>query len=310
MVEPSIGADDRPTLLVVGAASRDIHTPDPRGWRLGGTISYSSIAAARLGVRVRALIGVDEAAATAAELDVLRDAGVEVHLVGLSTGPIFDNRQTPTGRVQHAHSASDRVRVGGLPLGWSTPDYALLGPVAGELSDEWAGVFPETTFVALAAQGLVRALTPGKLVKRLPLRRTALVTRADAMLVSAEDIAAGAPPVRELLRPGQELLVTNGAQGALQLRRDGSRLRGRYMPPLPRREAIDPTGAGDVFLAAWLATRMLTGGGRDDDDRGWRALAVASAMASLSVERQTLEETPTLADLCAVLIKLRGRHLD
>lgn len=303
MVGPSIGVDDRPTLLVVGAASRDIHAPDPRGWRLGGTVSYGSLAAARLGVRVRALIGVDEAASTAAELDVLREAGVDIQLVPLSKAPIFDNQETADGRVQIAHSASDLIPVGALPDAWRTPTSALLAPVAGELSDEWAGAFPQPTFVALAAQGLVRALALGKPVETLPIRQNALLSRADAIAISAEDIASGAPPIRELLHSGQELLVTDGAKGALHIQFDGTELRGRYMPPLPVREAIDTTGAGDTFLAAWLATRMLIG------DHDWRALAVAAAMASLSVERLTINEAPTRADLCEVLVRLRDRHL-
>ncbi len=258
--------------------------------------------AARLGVRVRALIGVDDVAATAAELDVLRAAGVDAQLVRLPKAPIFDNQQTPAGRVQLAHSTSDLIPAGALPPAWRTPNAALLGPVAGELSDDWADVFPRATFVALAAQGLVRALAPGRPVERLRLRQSALVTRADAILISGEDIAPGTPPIRELLRTGQELLVTQGAAGALHLRRDETGLRGRHLPPLPRREAIDTTGAGDIFLGAWIAARMLI------DDHDWRAMAVAAAMASLSVERQTLEETPTLADLCEVLVRLRDRR--
>lgn len=303
MVGPSIGGADRPTLLVVGAASRDIHADDPRGWRLGGTVSYSSLVAARLGVRVRALVGVDEAAATASEFDLLRDAGVEVELVRLPNGPVFENQETPSGRVQLIHSASDPIPISALPAAWRTPTAVLLGPVAGELPDEWAAACPEQTYVAIAAQGLVRALTVGKPVDILAISQNALLTRADAIAISAEDIAGGAPPIRELLHPGQELLVTHGAMGALHIQFHGTRLRARYMPPLPPRQAVDTTGAGDTFLAAWLAARMLTGA------HEWRPLVVAAAMASLSVERQTIHDTPTLADLCEVLVRLRDRRL-
>jgi sugar/nucleoside kinase (ribokinase family) len=289
--------------VIVGAASRDIHADDPRGWRLGGTVSYSSIAAARLGVHVRALIGVDEAAASATELGVLRDAGVEVHLVGLNQGPVLDNRQTSSGRIQYAYSISDRIPIDALPPAWRTPNAALLGLVADELSDEWAAAFPEETYVALAVQGLVRELSVRMPVENRPLQGNALLHYADAIALSAEDIAAGAPPIRELLRRGQEMLLTHGAQGALHLRHDATGVQGRYMPPLPHRHGIDTTGAGDIFVAAWLATRMLIG------DHPWRPLAVASAMASLSVERQSLEETPTLAELCKVLVRLRDQHL-
>ena len=292
-------AEDTPALVVVGAATRDLDASDPRGWRLGGTVTYSSMAAARLGARVVALVGVDAEAATAAEIDILRAAGVEVELVRLARGPVFDNQQTPSGRVQVAQSVSDAIPVEALPPAWRRPAAVLLGPVAGELSDGWADAFPASAFVALAVQGLVRSLSPGKPVLSLPLRRGALIERANAMLISAEDVGAGAPPLSELLHPGQQLVVTHGDRGALHIRSQQTGLRARYMPPLPRRTATDTTGAGDTFLAAWLAARLLSGA----DD--WRALAVAAAMASLSVERTKLEDTPTVAEVCRALVTLR-----
>ena len=174
---------DRPTLLVVGAASRDLDAADPRGWRLGGTVSYASIAAAHLGLRVRALIGVDDEASRAHELDVIRSAGVEVELLRLEHGPVFDNRQTAQGRIQQAIQPSDRIPADALPQDWRHADGALLGPVADELGDDWSShaVIPTPTVVALSWQGLLRKLAPGKPVGHLPLRRTTLVARADML---------------------------------------------------------------------------------------------------------------------------------
>ena len=103
------------SLVVVGAATRDIDAADPRGWRLGGGVTYAAMTAARLGLKVSALIGVDSQAATAAELDVLREAGAQVVLVPLASGPVFDNRQTPAGRVQYAVAASDMMPAAALP---------------------------------------------------------------------------------------------------------------------------------------------------------------------------------------------------
>src|SRR4051812_4691090 len=100
MSDSSIGTSESPTLVIVGAATRDVAADDPRGWKLGGGVTYSAIAAAALGVRVRALVGVDAEAATASELDTLRGAGVDIVLVPLASGPIFDNRRTPSGRQQ------------------------------------------------------------------------------------------------------------------------------------------------------------------------------------------------------------------
>ena len=50
-------SSDLPDIVVVGAASRDRVEDDPRGWRLGGAVSYAALAIARLGLRVGALVG-------------------------------------------------------------------------------------------------------------------------------------------------------------------------------------------------------------------------------------------------------------
>jgi sugar/nucleoside kinase (ribokinase family) len=262
-------------------------------------VSYSALAAARLGVRVRALMGVDQAAAKAAEIELLRDAGVEVVLHRLASGPVFDNRSTADGRRQLALSASDYVPADALPDGWQTPDAALLAPVAGELADDWSRAFAPATFVAVAAQGLLRRLEPGKDVRPVALESGPLLDRADALAMSPEDVVAGAPPIRDWLRPGQQLLLTHGRRGALTLSMTSAGLSGRHAPALPVREAIDATGAGDTFIAAWLAARLLVGD-------GWRPLAVASAMASLAVTRVGLEAVPTAHDVCRELVRLRG----
>src|SRR5687768_8052886 len=100
--------------------------------------------AARLGMGVKALIGVDADAATAAELDILRDAGADVVLVPLASGPVFDNRQTSHGRVQYAVSASDLMPAHALPADWRDAPSVLLTPVAAELGPDWASAFGES----------------------------------------------------------------------------------------------------------------------------------------------------------------------
>src|SRR5687767_7324595 len=101
-VRPSmtLASGARPSVLVVGAASRDITSGDPRGWRLGGAITYGALALARLGFRVRALVGADREAAEAHELDLLRGAGADVAIVRLRSGPVFENIEAPDGRRQ------------------------------------------------------------------------------------------------------------------------------------------------------------------------------------------------------------------
>src|SRR4051794_36337976 len=95
---PGPPAPAGPRIVVVGAAARDEAPNDPRGWRLGGGVSYSALTTARLGIPTAAIVGVDAQAARAGELDLLRLAGVDVRLVPLEHGPVFVNIERPQGR--------------------------------------------------------------------------------------------------------------------------------------------------------------------------------------------------------------------
>ena len=77
----------RRVVVVVGAACRDLVDDDPRGWRLGGGVTYAALTLARLGLPVGALIGADRLAAESRELHLLRDAGVDVVVAPLGVGP-------------------------------------------------------------------------------------------------------------------------------------------------------------------------------------------------------------------------------
>src|SRR5688572_32327134 len=119
-----------PQLVVVGAAARDVDALDPRGWRLGGGVSYSTLLAARLGVRVGSLIGLDEEAQGAHELDLMREAGAELEIVPLERGPLFENIEGPRGRRQICRGLSDLLPPAALPPRWRGARAFLLAPVA------------------------------------------------------------------------------------------------------------------------------------------------------------------------------------
>src|SRR6478672_7725494 len=154
-------------VLHVGSASRDLTADDPRGWRLGGGVTYAALTTARLGLRTAALVGVDEAGAGAEELDLLRDAGVQLRLEGLAEGPVFDNQETPAGRVQVCHAVGRPLAVpSSLPAGWSTARAWSLVPVAGEVGDVWTGAVPDEAYLVVGWQGLLRDLAPGRRVTR------------------------------------------------------------------------------------------------------------------------------------------------
>jgi sugar/nucleoside kinase (ribokinase family) len=283
-----------PTVVVVGGAARDITADDPRGWRLGGGVSYTALLTARLGIATGAIVGVDETTKDASELDLLRDAGVDVHLVHLRQGPVFENIERPEGRLQISGGRSDPVPPTSIPADWLEAPGWLLVPVAGELPDAWASAPPSDAIVAVGWQGLLRELPVDAPVILVRPRKTPIIERADIVGISRGDVDP-ATPIAELasdLRRGASLVLTQGDRGGVLIetgRAGTPRL--RHYPAVRSHRIVDPTGAGDVFLAALAAARIeprLVGGriaaGFD--------LLLAAAAASLVIEDVGLTGVP------------------
>lgn len=298
----------RPEVVHVGAACRDIAPDDPRGWRLGGGVTYAALTTARLGLRTAAVVGVDEAARSASELDLLREAGVDLMLVPLDLGPIFHNVETPAGRVQTCVQPSEPLPVPPLPESWVVAPAWSVAPVAGEVRDAWAAAIPEAAYVGVAWQGFLRHLEAGTHVTRRPPVPSPVLCRANLVGVSHHDVDPATPieALTPLLCPGALLLVTQGQEGGIlvTIGSDGhpsSEL--RYRATQSDGE-IDPTGAGDTFLAALVSTavrRSLAGRSNRRLD-----LPFAAAAGSLVVEGPGLLAVP---DRAAVLVRMARQRL-
>ena len=279
-----------PSVLVVGAASRDVTPDDPRGWRLGGAVTYGALTLGRLGFRVKALVGADTEAASARELDLLRAAGVVIALARLESGPVFDNV------LHHFLEPADRIPLAALPSHWTSGlDAVLIVPVADEVDEAWATL--ASPILGLGWQGLLRELVPGQEIARRPPAANRLVQAASLIGVSREDLPPRMAPadLMQLLGPGATLAVTDGARGGTLVRNaeEGGAPLARPYPAIPSDGTVDPTGAGDVFLAAMLGTMVKPAllDGLDDPT------TLAAAAASLTIEAPGLFGVPDLADV-------------
>lgn len=295
----------RPSIEVVhvGSASRDVAPEDPRGWRLGGGVTYAALATGRLGLRTAAVIGVDGLARRAHELDRLRGAGVDLLLVDLAGGPVFHNVETPEGRVQTAIEVGQPLPVVPVPDSWRAATGWSLVPVAGEVTEGWLSTIRDDALVALGWQGFLRDLADGQRVARRSPSRSPLLERADLVALSRDDVdpSTGLADLTAHLHPGARLLVTHGREGGLlvTIGRDGAPAEvWRYLPTETDRD-VDATGAGDTFLAALLAATVrpsLLGPSRG---RG-ADLRFAAAAGSLAVEGLGLDGVP---DRAAVMVR-------
>jgi sugar/nucleoside kinase (ribokinase family) len=276
-------------VVVVGAASRDVAPDDPRGWRLGGAATYCSLAAARLGLRVGCLLGVDGEATDAAELDLLRDAGVELRLVPLDRGPVFENLNIDGHRRQRWLSKSDEIPMSGIPGAWLGAPGWLLVPVAGEVGERWAEVPASGARIAVGAQGMMREFADNGSVMLVEPVPSALLRDAGLVCASLDDMSPGTE-LRRLSRlaPGAAVVLTAGDGGGVVLR--GGELM-RY-PAIAANRVLDPTGAGDVLLAALMAAWLVT-----EELAVPRAVRFAAAAGSCAVEGVGLAGVPTRAQV-------------
>ncbi len=285
----------RVEVVHVGSAARDIAPEDPRGWRLGGGVTYAALTTARLGLRTAAIVGVDDEAGRAHELEMLRDAGVDILRVELTESPVFHNVETPSGRVQTVVARGIPVPLVPLPASWLSAAAWSLVPVADEVGDGWAGRPAPDAVVAVAWQGMLRHLVAGEHVERSAPTGRALLRRADLVGLSHLDVAPETR-IEELtahLHPGARLLVTQGGKGGLLVSTSaGGPAEVLNYLPAPTDREVDPTGAGDTFLAALLATLVRPGVMGPGGGPFARGLRFAAAAGSLAVEGVGLHGVP------------------
>jgi sugar/nucleoside kinase (ribokinase family) len=156
--------------------------------------------------------------------------------------------------------------------------------------------------VALGWQGLLRDLVPGEPTRHVAPYLDPIVKRANLVGLSRDDVGRDTEMAElyALLHRGASLAVTHGDQGGLIVhgRRANreSPLEIRHYPPIRSANPIDPTGAGDVFLAALAAARIEPRlvGGRNAQGLD---LLLAAAAASLVLEGPGMAGVPTRTDV-------------
>lgn len=268
-----------PRLLAVGHVTFDRREG---GHLLGGSVSYAALAARRLGWQAGVL--------TAAGPDFAPERDLPAVSVFLQRGAAttrFENAYGPGGeRGQVLLSRAPDLEPLPLPAEWQAPDALLLGPVAGELPGSWAPSF-EAGVVGAIAQGWVREFDPedGR-VSAGPWRdpRQALFG-VHVLFLSEHDLPEAETRARELLELVPMVALTRGWRGLTLLTRGGA----WEVAAWPRPE-VDPTGAGDVFAAAFLVRYH-------ECDDPLEAAAFAACAASCVVEGPGLS---TLGDRAEV----------
>ncbi len=262
--------------LVIGHVTRDLVGGV---FAIGGTVSYAARTALALGCRV----GVVTSASPDLDLSRALD-GILVTLHPAAATTTFENVYTPNGRRQALHTVAESLLPEMVPADWRAT-IVHLGPVARECASELAGAF-EDSFVGVTPQGWMRSWDRAGRVSGCRWEEAELwLARADGVVLSEEDLAGDESLIAQYAAQTQVLVVTRGAAGCT-VYADG---RSRHFPAVAADE-VDPTGAGDVFAAAFFVQLQLSGD-------PWQSARFANRVAAYSVTRAGLAGTPTLDDL-------------
>ncbi len=266
-----------PTFLAIGHFCYDV---SPSGYVLGGSAAYSTITARNLGCRARAIT------AAGSDFDPQNPTldGIEVIYLESSNTTIFENRYgADGGREQLILSLGSRLKPQVIGSDSRNAEIAYLCPIADE-------VYPDcihslnSALIGVTPQGWMRQLDGDSQVVR-PKRwdsSPAILPYADVLILSEEDLIAYPDELEKYIELTRIVVLTKGRYGAT-LYENGQALDSQAYPA----NEVDPTGAGDVFAAAFLIKYFET---RIPQE----ALNFAHCAASFAVEGKYTTNIPTL----------------
>ena len=262
--------------LVIGHITQDIL---PNGYALGGTVSYSALTAAALGLRV----GMVTSCAPDLQLPELEKISVVRKDAAHST--TFENVYTPNGRVQHIHNQAEMLTADDIPAQWKNTPIVHLGPVAQEVDPALSKAFPKS-FLGVTPQGWMRDWDDkGKVSPCKWKDYKSVLNQANAAILSLEDVSNDEDEIQRFAEEVPILVITYGEADARVYWHGDVRV---FRPP--EKEEVDATGAGDIFATCFFTRFHQT---RDP----WESARFAAGIASLSVTRRGLASIPSREEI-------------
>lgn len=270
--------------LVIGTICKDLL---PEGYGIGGTVAYSALTARNLGQRAAVITSAAPDLGFQSRLD-----GVLIHVQDSSTTTTFENLYIQGARQQFLRDAATRISAEAIPSAWRKAAIVHLGPVAHEIDESLAELFPDT-LLAATPQGWMRQWDAAGRVEPKLWDERALPENVRVVIFSKEDISGDDKCFEACARRFEVAVLTDGRHGSTVAWQGDV----RHFPAHPTVE-VDPTGAGDVFAAAFLVALKET-------DDPWRSACFANCAGAASVARSGLTGIPTPKELA----QCRTTHL-
>ena len=269
--------------LVVGHFALD---KDGESYRLGGTAAYAALTARSLGLRVGIVTSWAE------ELPLGSLAEIPIVNFPAERSTTFVNEYTPTGRRQRLLSLAATLDFHLIPEVWRNVPIIHLGPIAQEVSPSIMRHYQDG-YLCITPQGWLREWDEdGSILHGDWVERNFVLQRADAVVISEEDVGGDQGLIESMAQNCALLIVTAGSRG-VYVHHAGEVSHFEA----PSYSEVDPTGAGDVFAAVFFISmyqkRTLP-----------EAVRFANQAAAISVTRKGLKGIPQSDELLALMAEV------
>jgi len=255
-----------PEFISIGHVTYDIY---PGERLIGGSAVYSSLTACKLGLSTGII--------TSRGLDFSCDGLLKGISIAGSVSPhttTFYNSYHHGKRKQIINEIANSIKKAQVPLGWNKAKIVHICPVVDEVDQEIFTLFKDS-LVCLTPQGLMRRWDEkGQVYPKRWIPIFEVSSRVDVLIFSEEDIATFPEVLEECKSLVNIVILTRGAEGSILYWRGKEFIFSAF-----KTEEKDPTGAGDVFAAAFLVKYYQT----DDPIESSR---FANCIASFAVEEK------------------------
>lgn len=271
-----------PDYLLIGHMTADL---TPTGRLPGGTVSYATRTAASFGLRVALLTSAIENDPLLASLTPY---GEIVSLPAAET-TTYENIYLPTGRVQYVRGVAAPLTAQDVPAHFLGAPLVHLAPIADEIDPNIAHTFKDAT-VLLTLQGWLRRWDAEGRVSFKRWFDPDVLKSINIVVFSEEDIVESPQLETEFAGAVEHLFITRAEKGGTYYHWGNP-----FHYTTPQVELVNPTGAGDVFAAALLASLPAL----NNDLHA--AIHVAARLGAVAVTRNLLEGAPTPDEVQAAL---------
>ena len=255
-----------PEFIIIGHITQDKLPDGSLG--LGGTVSYAATTAHRLGY------GVGVVTSTGPNLDVaqvLPFAQLSCHQASETT--VFENIYVDGERTQILHQRAGNLHCVHVPQSWRNAPVVHLGPLDQEIDEGIFHCFDDQVLIGVTPQGFLRRWDDQGLVSFVDWNPPEpVLRRINVLVLSEQDV----PDPNGLVRAwGQfiDVIVVTRADKGATVYHEGEPC---DYPARPAQQ-VDPTGAGDVFAAAFMIRLIET-------QDPCQAAQFANVVASFSIE--------------------------